>query len=54
MHVIGVERVLQRQHRPGMGDLVESGRRGGTDPVRWAVLAHQIGKAGLDFLVAPS
>ena len=51
-HILFFERVLQRQHRPGMGDLGEPGGRGGADPACRAVGSDQLGKPGLDVTVA--
>ena len=51
-HIGFLERVFERQHRPGMGDLGKAGGRRRPDPVLRAVAADQCWKAGLDRGVA--
>ena len=53
-HLARVEGVAQRQHGCRMGDFRESGRGRGPDPAGRAVVAHQIGKACLERVVAPA
>ena len=50
--ILFFERVLERQHRPGMRDLGKPGGRGGADPARRAVGADKLRKAGFDLGVA--
>ena len=50
--VFGVERVAERKHGRGVGDLRETGGGRGADPARRAVVAHQVGETGLYRVVA--